>query len=191
LQILQDEVNPAKVRELTEYFGSVKPTLKEMDAVLLLQRAASFLTSNPLPMRVQYSVENTVFLDAMINEVARSAAQTAASTLGESPDPVILRHEILLRTLARREAVRLGFECSDNELEEATQAFAQCHGFTSMKSMRERLQDSGISDSTFAAMMQDAVLLEKLDHFYDRDLRAAAAEHIRIHTFRRMAAGSM
>jgi hypothetical protein len=201
LQILGDEVSSAKARELTEYFGSFKPSLKELDAVLLLERAAAFLASDPAPMRVRYAVENTVFLAALINEVARSkvahsAAWTVALTLGEFalselPDAVLVRREILLRTLARRDAVRLGFECSDSELEEATQAFAQSHGFASVESLRENLRDSGISDSIFAAMLGDAVLLEKLDRAYDRDLRAGASEHIRMRAFRPMAASSV
>jgi hypothetical protein len=111
--------------------------------------------------------------------------------LGELPDQELVRREILLRTLARREAIRLGFECSEGELEEAIQAFAQSHGFASVESMRENLQDSGIGDSIFDAMLGDAVLLEKLDRAYDRDLRAGSSEHIRIRTFRRMAAGSV
>jgi hypothetical protein len=191
LQILGDQVNPAKARELTEYFGAFKPSLKEMDAVLLLERAASFLASDPPPMQVRQPVENTVFLAALINEVARgkvahSAARTAA-TWGEPPEAVTVRREILLRTLARREAVRLGFECSDGELEEATQAFAQSHGFTSVESMRESLQDSEISESILAAMLGDAVLLQKLDRAYDRDLRAGTSEHMRMRAFRRPA----
>lgn len=195
LQILGGEVGPAEARELTEYFASFQPSLKEMDAVLLLERAASFLASDPAPMRVRYSVENTLFLATLINEVARgkvahNAARTVASTLGEVtlgelPDSVLVRREILLRTLARREAVRLGLECGPSELEEAVQAFAQSHGFATAESLREHLKESGISDSNFAAMLGDAVLLEKLDRAYDRDLRAGATEHIRIRTFGR------
>jgi len=196
LQVLGGEVSPAKARELTEYFGRFKPSLKELDAVLLLERAASFLASDPAPMRVRYSLENTVFLAALINEVAsskvaHSAARTVALSLGELPDSVLVRREILLGTLVGREAVRLGFECSARELEEATQAFAQSHGFATVESMRENLQDFGISDSIFAAMLENAVLLEKLDRAYDRDLRAGTSEHIRIRTFRRMIAGSV
>jgi hypothetical protein len=190
MQILADEMKPAKRRELTDYFEGLHPSLKEADAVLLLQRAASFLSSNPAPMRLPCPVENTVFLhrtldDAGLIGVAHGAARTVASALTtEQSETATVRREILLRALARREAARLGLDCSDPELEEATRAFAYSLDFPSVETMKDQLDAAGIAGPVFATMMRDAVLLEKLDRAYDRDLRAGAAADKKIRTFR-------
>jgi hypothetical protein len=190
MQILADELKPAKRRELTDYFERLHPSLKEADAVLLLQRAASFLSSNPAPMRSPCPVENTVFLhrtldDAGLIGAAHGAARTVASALTtEQSETTTVRREILLRALARREAARLGLGCSDPELEEATCAFAYSLDFASVETMKDQLDAAGIADPVFSTMMRDAVLLEKLDRAYDRDLRAGADENKKIRTFR-------
>jgi len=190
MQILADEMKPAKRRELTDYFEGLHPSLKEADAVLLLQRAASFLSSNPAPMRLPCPVENTVFLDKTLDDagligVAHGAARTVASALTtEQSETARVRREILLRALARREAARLGLGCTDPELEEATRAFAYSLDFPSVETMKDQLDAEGIAGPVFSTMMRDAVLLEKLDRAYDRDLRAGATDDRKIRTFR-------
>jgi hypothetical protein len=86
--------------------------------------------------------------------------------------------------LARREAARLSLGCSDRELEEATRAFAYSLNFPSAETMQDQLDAAGIAGPVFSTMMRDAVLLEKLDLAYDRDLRAGAADDKKIRAFR-------
>jgi hypothetical protein len=50
--------------------------------------------------------------------------------------------------------------------------------------MKDQLDAAGIAGPVFSTMMRDAVLLEKLDRAYDRDLRAGAADNKKIRTFR-------
>jgi hypothetical protein len=184
LEPLRDEID---ADALLEYFLSLRPKLKERDAILLLERAAALLASDPPPMQPAFSLERTVFLDAMIHEVERLAAKEQSASLSaphdRGADDTWVRHEVLMRLLARREATRLGFDCSITEQAEARTAFAAAHGIQSEERLRDRLRSCGIDDGAFTAMMRDAVLLEKLDRYYDRDLRAGAPEHIRIRTF--------
>ena len=195
VELLRDEMAPATADALTQYFAALRPKVKETDAVLLLQRAAALLASDAPPMQPAFSLETTVFLDAMIHEVERTAAEDAAASSpgqpGASGEATLVRHEVLMRLLARREATRLGFDCSDDEAREARTAFALASGIDSQEILHTRLQSCGIDDPAFGAMMRDAVLLEKLDRYYDRDLRAAASEHIRIRTFRRTISGGV
>jgi hypothetical protein len=188
-QLLRDEMDAATVDPLMDYFLSLRPRLKERDAILLLERAAALLASDTPPMQPAFSLERTVFLDAMIHEVERLAAEEQWASLPARhegrADDMWVRHEVLMRLLARREATRLGFDCTLTEQAEARTAFAAAHGIVSEEQLRDRLRSCGIDDRAFAAMMRDAVLLEKLDRHYDRDLRAAAPEHIRIRTFQR------
>ena len=74
--------------------------------------------------------------------------------------------------------------CSDPELEEATRAFAYSLDFPSVETMKDQLDAEGIAGPVFSTMMRDAVLLEKLDRAYDRDLRAGATDDRKIRTFR-------
>jgi len=179
---------------LINFFESHRPKLKEADAVMLLQRASGFLDADKSRLAVPFSLERTIFLDAMINEAERISAQDDASGMtGESEQSnqtEVLRHEILLRLLARREATRVGLDCDEFELQEASDTFASALGFDSCDVLRDMLRGSGITEQAFAAMMTDATLLAKLDRHYDREIQRFFADHIRIRTFRHKATHS-
>jgi hypothetical protein len=190
--ILEPEIGFAQAETLRAVFRDTGPRLKELDAVLMLQQAASLLQSGLGPKRVDYQVEKTVFLDLMINEIERTAAEETAVSFENDRDEIVgshfIRHEALLRIVARREATRLGFECSPEEQTEAIQTFTKAHGISSTDLLLAMLRHAGIEQSSFNMLMADAVLLEKLDRYYDRDLRANYADHLRLRTFRREAA---
>ncbi len=183
LELLREKIDPQSFDELLHFLVHC-PKLKTLDAIELLQEAAAFLATDPPPRTVSYSLENTAFLDEMISEAARCAAEGAAAA--SEVDRSLMRHEILMRILARREATRLGFDSTGDEVSEAIATYAKAFGIDSIQSLQQALERCGIPEESFNAMMRDAVLLEKLDRYYDRDIRGAAAEHIRIRNFRRV-----
>jgi len=187
LAMLKSEMSNEQAVCLKEFFES-HPKLKEVDAIALLQRIASFRASAPPRFEAGYTLERTVFLDAMINEAEQTAAESDAQSEsgadGNTGMRGLMRHEVLLRLLARREATRLGMDCSEDELTEAARIYADNLTFADEKTIFESLDFAGIEKESFFSLMRDATLLDKLDQFYDRDINSQVADHIRIRSFR-------
>lgn len=188
-ELIYAESDGVRALDLLAFLEEDQPKLKELDAILLLQNISSFIASNPGPNEVSYVLERTVFLDAMINEAERKCAAIDAicATDVQQFDFDLLRHEVLLRILARREATRLGLDCTEDELREGTEVFARELALDGLVAMQEDLDNAGIEQSSFLSLMKDGVLLGKLDFFYDQDIRSSIADHLRIRTFRQTA----
>jgi hypothetical protein len=192
VRILEPEIGCAQAETLQRLFKDTGSKLKELDAILMLQQVASLIRSGLEPKRISYKVEKTVFLDLMLSEVERDNAEHTAASLTDERQEFgashLIRHETLLRIVARREATRLGFGCSGEEQREAIEAFSKAHRISSTAELLATLRQVGMELSSFEALMADAVLLEKLDRYYDRDLRANHADHLRLRAFRDVAA---
>ena len=187
LRMLNSEITEDQAARLKDFFES-HPKLKEVDALSLLQQVASFRVSDPHPFEARYTLERTVFLDAMINEAEQTAAESAIQTEsgedGETAIRGLVRHEVLLRLLARREATRLGMDCSDDELAEAARIYADSLA-CAYDEVIESLDVAGIDKESFFSLMRDAMLLDKLDHYYDQHINSHVADHIRMRAFRK------
>jgi hypothetical protein len=87
LELAPNDVSPARHRELRAFLGDYHPNLKERDAVAMLQRIALLLSRGPAPLSVSYTVEHTVFLDALLNEVEQGTE--GASVAGSNAVGVV------------------------------------------------------------------------------------------------------
>jgi hypothetical protein len=190
-RIIEDALHagedPAALASLEEFLSQHGPSLKQRDAITLLDHLEAFARYQPAPLQVDYHVERTIFLDRLAREVEQ--AQALGIELGPEdanvPEVVgetlaVLRKKTLLRILARNEAAHIGLEVTAQEVQEVADSFRVDYGLHSADALRAWLADVGLTLSAFSVLMRDVALVQKLEHLYDREIDQGVADQIRL-----------
>jgi hypothetical protein len=165
------------------------PGLKERDAAALLCRMRDFLETQPGPLRASFTLERTEFLERFRNEVELSrvtrldyppANEHEALRGGETVAE--LRGKQLLRILARREAERLGWQLTEEEVQEKAELFRGRHGLLAAESMSRWMETEGLSETAFWEFINDACLIDRLRRLYGHAIERGLADQLRVAT---------
>jgi hypothetical protein len=180
-----------ELRRLEEFAESAGPGAKETDALALVDHLAAFLASDPAPVETGWQLERTVFLDALLNEIDR---EVASSRIGSRPDPEFAsrsgvaprdtRQRALLGLLARREADRLGFGLSDEELESAISELRHSLGLLSAEETVAHLERVGLDWTDVIDRAADLALVEKLESVYRFEVEEALTRLLKLNSER-------
>lgn len=172
---------------LVAFAASAGPSLKQRDAIAMLDAIARLQRDPPGRFQPRFTLERTVFLEALEREVdlERSA--------GPVPSPEELkqvtvtgellgfaRRKVLLRILARKELAHRGIEVSDEDVQRAADAFRRDYGLTRVDDMRRWMRDVGIGLEDFTEVMRDFAGLSILDELYARDVDRLLPQHLQI-----------
>lgn len=187
--------DPTVVDDLHAYLPQTRPGVKERDALAVLRAVSAHIDSAPPPLQVPWTLEHTVFLEAVKTEVALTATAGVgrdADQEGDSVEPdafTLDRHRVLLRLLARREAQAQGLDVSDRELREAVTALRRRLGLLRAEETRRWLKSSGLTLADLRTMARDEVLIGKLTRLHHDDIAAALPHELRARSQTRHAGG--
>jgi hypothetical protein len=176
---------------MERFVATYGPTLKQRDAIALLERIAAFVAERPTPLQVPYRVEQTVFLDALRQEVEQARA-VGGEAPTVAPDQVlrggetmaVVRKKVLLRLLARREAAHLGLQVTSDELQARADRFRADYGLLTAADTTRWLAAEGLTPHAFTALVRDFCLVDKLEQLYERQVDHGVADQIRVSTAR-------
>lgn len=170
-------------------FVRQRPGLKERDAVEMLCRVRDFTASRPGPFRADFTLERTEFLERFRNEVELSRVTRMARPPDDEHEVLRacdtlsgLRDKQLLRLLARQEAERLGWQLTDEEVQEMAEAFRERHGLTETGKMLAWMDAEGLSETAFWQFINDACLVDRLKRLYGHAIERALPDQLRIAT---------
>jgi hypothetical protein len=169
--------------------------LKERDAEALLCHMREFLETRPGPFHATFTLERTEFLERFRNEVELSRVTRLDrpptdehEVLRGGETMAELRGKQLLRILARREAERLGWQLTVDEVEEKAELFRARHGLLAPEKMLGWMEAEGLSEAAFWQFINDDCLIDRLRRLYGHDIERGLADQLRFGTARLYAA---
>lgn len=139
-------------------------SLKAGDAVALLAAMREAMARPPDPKRVGFTLEETVFLDRLRNEIAVEEALTACGVPpgSEAADAEPRRRAVLLNLLVRESALAAGWEVTAEDLREEAARLCGLLGLTDTKALSDRLTAVGLGEAAFWAHLRDELFVRRL-----------------------------
>lgn len=182
-------VDGGRLEQWLDFVGRRGAGRKQRDAEAMLVAIASFLKTSPGRKQVDYQLERTVFLEQLRHEVALSevagpdrAAAHDGERLRAGQTRATLRERQLLRLLARREAERLGWQLTTDEVQDLGDRFRVERGLASPDATRAWMEAEGLSEAAFWRHVQDACLIERLHRMHAQEVEAGLPDELRIAT---------
>jgi len=165
------------------------PGLKERDAELMLLHMRDFLATEPGPFCANFTLQRTEFLERFHNEVELSRVTQLDRQPAEEHELLRggatvaeLREKQLLRILARREAERMGWQLTEEEVQEKAELFRSHHGLESPANMANWMESEGLSETMFWQFINDACLIDRLRRLYGHAIESGLPDQLRIAT---------
>lgn len=156
-------------RRLDPALAPSGPSLKQRDAIEMLEAIATFLKEDPPPFTNAAPVEQTPFLQALHIDAEDRRAPRRVLRDGAAGVPLwALRKEALTQILARNAAAQLGIGVSDEELAGARQQFREGAKVASAEEESAWLAREGMTEKTLEARLRDIVRLQKLEEHFRR-----------------------
>jgi hypothetical protein len=162
---------------LQEWSSRQGPSAKARDAQLLLATMAA--RADVAPQRAAFTVERTVFLEALELEVRGCGADEAAAG-GDSPQdgaPSAIDDRALLAILAQRELDRFGRPIGTAERRHAVDEFRRRFALTDVEELDRRLGAVGIDLEAFVARVVDLAAIDRARRIHAFEHARAASEH--------------
>lgn len=180
----------AAATALASFAASAGPSLKQRDALAMVEAIARLARDKPAPFTARFTLERTVFLDALQRDahLARRSAERAEPSL----DPEALdceRREVLLRLLARDELARRGVVVGDEAVQHAADTFRRANGLSGADDMLRWMRDAGLALEDFTEIMRDHAGLAILDELYAREVDWQLPQQLQLHSSRRVLEG--
>lgn len=158
LSALVPHAPESKKQALASFFASFGPSLKQRDAIAMLEAIGAFLKDDPRPFEGAHTVEQTPFLAALWADAESRRTPRRVVKDGEAGVPLwALRKEGLMHILARDVAERLGIAVTADELAGARKQFADGGGV-----------EEGMTPETRDERLRDIIRLQKLEEHYRR-----------------------
>jgi hypothetical protein len=184
-----DGIDDALVDRWLAHVARCGPGRKQRDAEAMLAAIRAFLATAPAPKTVDYRLERTVFLERLRHEVALAEV----TGLGRPPTHpeerlrggetlAALREKQLLRLLARREAERLGWGLSPEEVQDRGDRFRVERGLGSPAATRAWMAAEGLTEAAFWRFVQDTCLVERLQRLHGPEIDAGLPDQLRVAT---------
>lgn len=163
----------ARATALASFLQSYGPSLKQRDAIEMLDAIAELVKQDPPPYRGATPVEQTAFLHALHAEAderraPRRVLDDEASMAATGAPLWALRKEALTQILGRIAAARLGITVSDEELAAARRDFRDRARLDGPSAEAEWLAREGMTPEMLEARLRAIVLLQKLEHHFGR-----------------------
>jgi hypothetical protein len=165
------------------------PGLKERDAELMLLQMRDFLAAEPGPFCANFTLQRTEFLERFRNEVELSRVTQLDRQPAEEHELLRggatvaeLREKQLLRILARREAESMGWQLTEEEVQEKAERFRSHHGLESPVNMATWMEAEGLSETMFWQFINDACLIDRLRRLYGHAIESGLPDQLRIAT---------
>ncbi len=188
LAVLEDA---AASQRMAGFLAGSGPGLKARDARAALAHVAAF-TRNPVPpLRIDYHVERSVFLERLEQETAQVTAARvdqlpdeaeALLRTGESLD--VLQKKVLFRLMARWTGERIGLTVSDEDMQRAVDDFRRSCGLERRADVEAWARAESVTNEMFLRVIRDGALVEKLSRLYGQLIGADLAAQIRMSTAR-------
>lgn len=178
-----------RLRAWLDFVRRRGPGLKERDAELMLRQMRDFLATKPGRFCANFTLERTEFLERFRNEVELSSVTQLDQQPAEEHELLRggetvaeLREKQLLRILARREAERLGWQLTEEEVQEKAELFRSRHGLEAPANMTTWMETEGLSETMFWEFINDACLIDRLRRLYGHAIERGLPDQLRIAT---------
>jgi hypothetical protein len=158
---------------LQAWAAQAGPSLKARDAQAMLKTMAARAAVAPRP--AAFTVERTVFLEALEREVRDGAGDPAAADGEGAPDGSSDR--ALLAILAQRELERFGLGVGARERRQAVETFRRRFALTATDELDRRLGAAGIELEAFVARVVDLAAIDKARRIHALEHARVASEH--------------
>jgi hypothetical protein len=180
-------VSEESARAIVRFTDEDGPGLKERDARALLDVIVSFIAGDPAPLNVEWELEWTVFLDALVNDVesTRHADEWGADRAGAAAP----RSDVLLHLLAEAEARRLGLVLGDAEVDEAVAQVRRRYGLADAGQVVEWMKATGVDWPELVQWARRALLAERVGHVHRFEVAARTSSYLRVEDALRAAQG--
>jgi hypothetical protein len=179
-------VDPDALTRLAAFLDRYGPPLKQRDAIAVLETLKTEMSA-PVPRDrpAPVSVEKTVFLEALRNEVRLSLAwdqRPSDSGVAASREHIVAdaRRRALLSVLATAESARLGIQITTEEIQEAADEFRRRAGLLLRDDMMAFLARADLTLDDFTERMRERIAIEKLDRRHAHELARRAADTIQL-----------
>lgn len=157
-----------KVCALAELFQSAGPSLKQRDALAMLEQMQSFLQTCPEPFSAVQPLSRTIFLRELADSVARRQAPSRefhddASVAHTGLSLAELRKLALLRVLARACRAQLGIEVPAEELGLAWDGIRSNAGWQTDADREGWLRRERLTAAELGAALADLICMHKVE----------------------------
>lgn len=156
-------------RRLDPALSPEGPSLKQRDAIEMLEAIGAFMKDDPPPFAGAVAVERTPFLHALQVDVDTRRAPRRVVEEGAAGVPLwALRKEAFTQILARNAAAQLGITVTDEELAGARQQFREGAKLEGPIQEIAWLRREGMTVATLEERLRDIVRVQKLEEHYGR-----------------------
>lgn len=183
-----------ELERLEQWLPEGRMSQKREDALAMLRLMRRRLAEGLEPKTVSYSFEQTSMwefarhqsgplqFDSKCDSSAGSLEQTLEELRLEG-DKKYQHHKLLAveRFLAIREANRLGVRADDQSRREAEQAFRSKHNLIDAARLRQWMDDNGLSDNEFDALMADEVRVGWVHRHAEIGSVSCLSDHLRLY----------
>jgi hypothetical protein len=159
--------------QLSAFLAQPAPSLKERDAIAVLERLAH---DHDAPATPGFRLERSIFFERLRLEVAREAAGAARGADIDERDSQLA----LLAILAREHAVLPQAGAGQDEVEQATQRFLAARGLRDPEAIERFLQASGLSAQRLRALIGEQLTIERLALQYRPEIEQRLLDWLRL-----------
>lgn len=149
-----------------DFMASRYVSLKARDAAALLAAMKDHIAKPWRPHEVNFNYEHTIFIDRLLNDIAlekaRNTLDWAPPAAREAQAMDELRRAALLRTVAREQAQRAGWELTRFEIAEKAGALWSAMGITDAEHARGWMERNGIAEQTLQSYISDEIYVARL-----------------------------
>jgi hypothetical protein len=173
------------IRRWLEYVKERCVSLKARDAATLLTAMKKFAAEPWRPKQVDFEIEQTIFVERLLNEIALERANKTLSlehlnSNSEEQSIDCLKRTMLLRVAARGAARQFGWELSADEISEKANILFARIGLLDSDSVLQWMKRNTISEQMFRSYVNDELYIDRLMRTYQLEVDREISEQMLI-----------